>query len=819
MERKNTLHDFSLRLKGSIKQYLPSYAGDAESNKQFDGEMTKRLIKTLTPVGRCLFFVLTGALFGSAKGFMGSYPFGIGLLCAAQKYTVYVYAGLIITSIFSGAEIIPMLASSTVAFGMRIVIAKFLDSRGDSTDSAENTEASGMLPYRVPRYFTEPLGFRTAAAVMGSFAGGIIRIVFGGFLYYDLFGTVFQMVVAPAVCFLLSGVIDKERRYTVFYETGICTAVFIFLWSIKDLVVFGFSLPLFFGFFLTVYAAEMGGILHGGMIGFICGLACGFTDSPVLAAAGLAYGLFLGIGKLAALSAAAVIGVLMEIWIGGAGMLRTAAPDIIASAVLFAPFVKFGLLPKISFCSTVSSVPESITCNAIISECRQNDTRERVKAASDAFSALSQTCRTLSGRSKIPGIYETRMLCSDVFDISCRHCAGNCVCYDKNFDLLSESIDVIARRLRKNGRIERDDLPQTMKKMCKTPENLISEINLRYARLADRTAENDKTEVFAYDYEAVSEILDGASKDCDDEYELNEILSKNVSSAVGYLDFYANNIAVFGKRKLRIVAGGVDLGRVRVSSDELHKVCENVCMRRLGKPQFRVENDYVTMCLEAVSMISVEGVSASLEKKDETVCGDNVVSFDSKNGFSYILISDGMGSGHDAALTSRVAGVFLRRLLEAGCGIGAALELLNNFIRSRGIECFATIDLLEIDTYTSEAKFVKSGAAPSYVIRDGSLFKVASGTIPVGITREIGAEQIKFKLEKGDVIVMVSDGIAQTLEDSAWLADIIIGEWDDNLKNLSDKILDAAGERNRRRDDMTVGLIRISDFNEESTDN
>lgn len=151
---------------------------------------------------------------------------------------------------------------------------------------------------------------------MGSFAGGIIRIVFGGFLYYDLFGTIFQMVVSPAVCFLLSGVIDKERRYTVFYETGICTAVFIFLWSIKDFVVFGFSLSLFFGFFLTVYAAEKGGILHGGMIGFVCGLACGFTESPVLAAAGLAYGLFLGIGKLAALSAAAVISVLMEVWSG-----------------------------------------------------------------------------------------------------------------------------------------------------------------------------------------------------------------------------------------------------------------------------------------------------------------------------------------------------------------------------------------------------------------------------------------------------------------------------------------------------------------------
>ena len=152
MERKNTLHDFSLR----IKQYLPSYAGEGESNKQFDSEINKKLIKTVISAGRCLFFVLAGALFGSAKGFMGSYPFGIGLLCAAQKYTVYVYAGLIFTSIFSGTEIIPMLASSTVAFGMRIIIVKFLDSREDRAVIDETSEAPGMIPNRIPRYFTEP---------------------------------------------------------------------------------------------------------------------------------------------------------------------------------------------------------------------------------------------------------------------------------------------------------------------------------------------------------------------------------------------------------------------------------------------------------------------------------------------------------------------------------------------------------------------------------------------------------------------------------------------------------------------------------------
>lgn len=99
------------------------------------------------------------------------------------------------------------------------------------------------------------------------------------------------------------------------------------------------------------------------------------------------------------------------------------------------------------------------------------------------------------------------------------------------------------------------------------------------------------------------------------------------------------------------------------------------------------------------------------------MCGDSALDFDSADGRSYMLISDGMGSGHEAAITSRVAGIFMKRMLEAGSGINCTLELLNNFIRCRNAECFATIDLLEIDTLTAEARFIKSGAAPSYVIR------------------------------------------------------------------------------------------------------
>ena len=119
------------------------------------------------------------------------------------------------------------------------------------------------------------------------------------------------------------------------------------------------------------------------------------------------------------------------------------------------------------------------------------------------------------------------------------------------------------------------------------------------------------------------------------------------------------------------------------------------------------------------------------------------------------------------------------------------------------------MDLLQLDCHSGDAKMIKSGAAPSFVIRDGSIFRISSGTIPVGIAAPLSSEQVRFTPEDGDVIVMMSDGVAQSLEDCAFLADLIIGQWCEDLGVLADKILRGAAERSERRDDMTVGLCRV----------
>lgn len=124
-----------------------------------------------------------------------------------------------------------------------------------------------------------------------------------------------------------------------------------------------------------------------------------------------------------------------------------------------------------------------------------------------------------------------------------------------------------------------------------------------------------------------------------------------------------------------------------------------------------------------------------------------------------------MGSGTEAAFTAGTVTLILERLLTAGVKIKNALALVNSFIRERRIECSATVDAMELDLIRGNCAFIKSGAAPSFVLRGGRLFKLRSRTVPIGIMPSADAERIAFRVEAGDIVIMMSDGVTQTEED------------------------------------------------------
>jgi stage II sporulation protein E len=249
-----------------------------------------------------------------------------------------------------------------------------------------------------------------------------------------------------------------------------------------------------------------------------------------------------------------------------------------------------------------------------------------------------------------------------------------------------------------------------------------------------------------------------------------------------------------------------------VSAERITSELEKACGFSLSGPEFLNPQDMPIMRLRRKNRLSLECARSTCGKNGESVIGDSVTFFENEDGFFYSLICDGMGSGRDAAIASRLASVFLEKLMSVGGPKGATLEMLNSFLIARSDECFTTVDLLEVDLISAEACFIKAGAAPAFVVRGSRIFKVNSATPPAGIIYNMTAEQTRLILKEGDVIVMLSDGLCDAQTDPSecpWLMDLIGFGADSLPSEMAEKIMEAASSQHLRTDDMTVAVIRV----------
>jgi stage II sporulation protein E len=129
-------------------------------------------------------------------------------------------------------------------------------------------------------------------------------------------------------------------------------------------------------------------------------------------------------------------------------------------------------------------------------------------------------------------------------------------------------------------------------------------------------------------------------------------------------------------------------------------------------------------------------------------------------------------------------------------------------------EAFVTMDLCIIDLITGQAEFIKTGAEPSFIMRNRQVDTVKASALPIGVVAGIDAESTHRNMKDGDVIVMVTDGIENRECGSMWISEFIEkADMQDDDKGLADKILNHAIEQNngKVKDDMTVLSVRLKE--------
>ncbi len=143
--------------------------------------------------------------------------------------------------------------------------------------------------------------------------------------------------------------------------------------------------------------------------------------------------------------------------------------------------------------------------------------------------------------------------------------------------------------------------------------------------------------------------------------------------------------------------------------------------------------------------------------------GDRCLRFAGTEGRYYVLLCDGMGTGQGAIQEGREAGQILRRLLSVGYPAEYALRSVNSICALRDRAGAVTVDLAEIQLHSGKVTLYKWGAVPSYLISGVGVEKIGAATPPPGLSVTDYRECVdKLSLRRGQLLVMVSDGIGET---------------------------------------------------------
>ena len=232
----------------------------------------------------------------------------------------------------------------------------------------------------------------------------------------------------------------------------------------------------------------------------------------------------------------------------------------------------------------------------------------------------------------------------------------------------------------------------------------------------------------------------------------------------------------------------IKLSGLHIGEDDLRQLAKKVCGGEFSSPTFELSGQLVNATLKSTRSRAVLFERAQSKMDESAANGDVASGFECRDDRYCALISDGMGSGREAAFTSGMCALFIERMMSAGNSASVTLKMLNCLLRAKGSECSATVDLFDLDLLTGKARFIKSGAAPSFVVR--------------GTTVDISV---------GDIIVLVSDGITKCEDDCAWLYSMLSSSADRQTSDIARGILREAERRLGRGDDATVCVLRITE--------
>lgn len=457
----------------------------------------------------------------------------------------------------------------------------------------------------------------------------------------------------------------------------------------------------------------------------------------------------------------------------------------------------------------------------------KDELTERLKDFTEVLSIMGKSLNNLVGNDKLAIKNKGNALVENLSDRTCSDCDMRYMCWKRELHQTYNAFSDLIRNYENNSGAFPHELEKKCIKKYALVKNLEDIMNIYMVNETLKSRLGEGRKILSNHINNMSVTISEIVDEFGNELHLCTDVEKSIKKSLLKYGINFGSLICYNDKN----------GRIKIKMQMENCMGSQTCIKTvlpiisetIGKNMsigsegcnINSKNNMCEIVIEEAPKYHINSHVAVATKEGEKFTGDSYSYGRTKDGNYITVISDGMGSGPEAGLESKVSVEIIEKFMEVGFDEKIAIDAVNAImsIKFSEDEKFSTLDMNKIDLYTGNAKFMKVGAIESFIKRGNKVEVINSNTLPFGVLEEADVDTVEKQVSNGDVIVSISDGILDVKNDGSfdttWLIEFLKNTKYRQPKDLSIAILEKAKELSggKAKDDMTVVVSKVFAIN------
>jgi stage II sporulation protein E len=668
-------------------------------------------------------------------------------------------------------------------------------------------------------------------AAMANFAAGYFIFYIKNYYIYDLMMVIIESFLIALLVYVYDGAFPvlknfKARKVISNEEVVSLSILLAFCFVGADFNLLSISIKNVSMILLIMLFSYYGSAGTGAAIGIILGVIQSLSGSilpgaiGVYGLCGLLCGVLKSIGKAGCAFAFILGNALMTFYINGSTEVLIKFYEILIAAIIFM------IIPSSFMTKALSS--KKIFASDLLKDKTYNKrfkeyTTDKLTEVASVFDELAATLKDSVSSKEFYSQNDAAQILDQVVSKCCSNCGMSSNCWKRDFYKSYQYLFGFLTQIENEGSIKLESIPKNFMDRCIKPEEMISSIRYYYELYRNdinwKRKIHESRMIVCEQLREVSTVVSDLASQIDVDVNFNRNLEEMIIVALDTQGINVQDVAVAEKGSgisidIKVPACGGKRECIKNIIPIVNKVTKKKFVKRDMLCMTKNQDQCSIRLKEAEKYQVVTGIAKIA--KSGAVSGDNYSFIELKDSKLMLALSDGMGTGYKASIESGTTIRLLEKFLYAGFDKDLVVKTINSLLLMKSNEeTYATIDLSVINQYNGEVEFVKVGAVSTFIKYEEHVDVIKVGSLPVGILKNVEMEFVRRKLQDGDFVIMVTDGILDSnqgeVNKERWLAEIISNINTRNPQMMADEILSICMDANGGTacDDMTVMVAKI----------